>query len=485
MDTCEDDDDVNTPPVSFGGPGSEGLYYEYNFEAGYKHLLKGFIKSNLEVDKISIVLANNLPQQTHPNFAPPCGEPGRSYGTIPIDNDMQVVFEMSNFEQTTWIPIEIEIFSDEDFNQLLFTLEDDDVHANDVQNVNDAPIFFIGGLSIECCEVDKAYHSTEKIIFAGSSSTQHDPLPVLTHVKNKITALADNGDIIIRDDEDVTFRAGNQIDISTTGTNAFIIEPEGNFTAEIEDCFCSSEGSNICLNYIPPGTPPGENVGGFEYIFVPNVFDPSGTAGPENSFFSVFYGNQYPMPYNAHRAIFRIFEEGGGLFHEQIINDPCNGIEPGILSWDGCVGDLAAASAVYTWTLELENCHAKTNPILAGDVTLVNSNPNCSTGLNLTTTDRNQNQQLDNKKITNEYFIAYPNPVQNDINIEYILSSETSISLFLQNDDGKTNYFFEKEVIKKAGKYQLNYNMDNYQKGIYYLILKTEKNIFHQKLIKI
>ena len=487
MEQCDDDNDVNTPPIRLGGQGCEGVYYEYDFKAGHKHILKCAVKSNLEVDKVYIVLANGLPEETVDNSIRGCDETYRSYDPISIDNDMKVLYQMTNFDQANWINLELEIFSTDNFSQLWFTLEDNDVNGSNVQTFDDAPSFLIGGLSIECCEEDKEYHTTEKVIFTGSSSTQHDPLPIITHVKNTIAAIADDGDIIIETDEDVTFKAGNNIDITTTGSNAFVVEPGANFTAEIEDCLCASDGNDICKNYIPPGTPPGENVGGFEYIFVPNIFDPSGQAGEANSYFSVFYGSQYPMPYNAHRVIFRVFEEGGGLFHEQIIDDPCNGIPSGILVWDGCAGDMAAASNVYTWTLELENCFAITNPVLAGDVTLVNSNPDCA---NLAKRSKevkidNGFQQNINTYRSAEYLMAFPNPLDKITTIEYILSSSTRVNLFLQSQNGRITHYLEKEKKQKAGKYQIYFDTFNLPKGLFYLILQTEQDVIQQKLVKL
>ncbi len=257
------------------------------------------------------------------------------------------------------------IYPDKDYNSFWISARDDEDTAQSGGNEFSSS-FCVQNLTIDCCPLNAEYHTTEKIIFPNSTTTQHDPLPVYTQVKNNILAIADNGDIIVASDDIVNFRAGNEIQITATGGNSFHVENGGFFNAKIEDCLCSSTGNDVCVNYIPPGP---SNVGGFEDIFVPSGFDPSGNIMPGNENFIIFYGASYPMPYNAYRAEFRIFSGAGDLFHEQIIDDKCNGIPEGSLYWDGCVGNLSAAIDTYVWTLELINCD--TSVVLSGDVTMV------------------------------------------------------------------------------------------------------------------
>ncbi|MEZ5044179.1 MAG: T9SS type A sorting domain-containing protein [Saprospiraceae bacterium] len=355
--------------------GSEGLFYEHNFIQGHRYTLRFFYKNptNKVPDRAFISLTTGLPED-YGSTPTQCNPGDRSYA-IPSHGAEQVIFEIKNTLVSSWQEHEICIIPEQNFNQLWFSINDDDPFDNIRQNTAAA---LFGGLSIECCTPIIEHTGTEIAKYPGTTTIEHAPLPGLSHAALEVVASTIEGDIIVKEDEGVVFKAGDEVLITASNGNDFIIEIGGEFDAIIEDCNCDSQGNNYCQNYMPSGA---GNVGGFQHLFLPNIFDPSGNNGPEVMVYSIEYGSQYSMPYNAHKATFRIFDRWGGLVHEQIIDRRCDpeGIPHGALSWDGCINGIPAPQGVYTMFLELENCYEPYPVVipLQGGITLVNSG-NCN-----------------------------------------------------------------------------------------------------------
>ena len=475
----KDLEDMNSP----GDGGSEGVLYEYTFIEGRKYHFQadadlcGVGPDNIDRVRIALVNGTSLPPG-----------PDNSY-EVP-NWDRQTLWTVEDFDDAA--SIDICFVPEEEYTHLLIYAWSDEVDpsGNEIENC-----LTLGNLSLACCEESKIITTTEQLKYPGWTETFHIPLPLVCSVSGDILVDPSVGDILINEGENVTLTAGNEIVLLADPNSNFELLVDTDNGAELHliigDCDCSSPGSgnDICANYIPAGTPPGQNVGGFEYIQLPNLFSPGGGGpGPGDNYFTVYYGG-YIMPYNAYKAIFRVFQPNGGLAYEQIVEDRC-GLPDGILFWDGCTGSSPAASTTYTWTLYLENCH--NDILLSGSVHLVNAasqefcdnfKPDDDTRLYIGGGSGESTLEVD---MACELKV-FPNPVLNEsVVIAYQANMKGKIDLFIQDVNGKTI----KEVVsnKEVGKgvqEEITLDLSSLPKGIYLCTLQTDQTIISEKIIKI
>lgn len=88
----------------------------------------------------------------------------------------------------------------------------------------------------------------------------------------------------------------------------------------------------------------------------------------------------------------------------------------------------------------------------------------------------------DNVQETSLYLKFFPNPAQNKIYLNYNIISRSHIKLFLYNQiGGKVREIVNKE--QQEGNYQLEVNLGNLTKGVYYMQMHSNENVITKKLI--
>ncbi len=478
--------------IAGGEPGSEGVLYTYDFIEGhvYSLTMTTMTIENVgdgKIDEVFVKLTNGLTP-----IAPPLPPGPRSWQTVTPTSSMDL-FRRTNYKQLTPDNFDLCFIPDRDYSHLWISLNDNAQGGAPGSGVG----FLVSNLSITVCEDFKVYNSTERAIFPGETDPEHNRLPVFTGVHDYIDADANDGDIIIKSDEQVTFRAGNEILITPSNNGSFIVEPPnaassnpGFYYAYIAPC----EGYDECLNYRKAGDPVGTNVGGFEYIYVPNVFDPSGNNGPTVSNFTIYYGpNEYSRPYNATKATFRIFSRAGALVHEQIVGgeDNCFEIEPGSLFWDGCIKGKSALIGVHAWTLKLENCNDNYNSkLFSGDV-LVWANANCGGNFAeqekeaFARQDREYSINLDGSTSEFDQVSVYPNPGSEDfVTIDYELVKDSKVELLIVDGSGK-GIAVQKNDFSTAKTGQFKVDVSRLPAGTYQCIIQTSYSRIAKQFVKI
>ncbi|MCL2326873.1 MAG: S8 family serine peptidase [Bacteroidetes bacterium] len=94
---------------------------------------------------------------------------------------------------------------------------------------------------------------------------------------------------------------------------------------------------------------------------------------------------------------------------------------------------------------------------------------------------------LENEIIETEkpYLKLFPNPVINDVNIEYKLINVTEIvEITLHDSNGKLVYKLNNNAPHEAGIYTIALQSANLPAGIYICTLKTDKQVFTEKFVK-
>ena len=76
----------------------------------------------------------------------------------------------------------------------------------------------------------------------------------------------------------------------------------------------------------------------------------------------------------------------------------------------------------------------------------------------------------------------YPNPSNSNTNISIYLSEKERISIELYNIQGQKIYNISQDV-KEQGLHKFNLDCNNFRPGVYFIVYKTEKSAFTEKLI--
>ena len=298
----------------------------------------------------------------------------------------------------------------EDFSQMLFFVFD----ATSSNSNREPKTFFlkIYDLQVSCCENNRDYLGTENTPYypPNNSPIAHLPLPAFTEVKDKIRVIPTTGDVIVKSTEKVLLRANNSVELKV-GVNQkiFSVEKGATFQIEIKPCSGCSSNEECAANYTPYN-PQGDP---FQYVYIPNIFDPSGGNGSFNSRFFPQTSSVYQMPYNASYGKLEIFNRWGDRVFSSETKCGQPGIDPFSLSWNGCFNGVGLAPDVFTYQLILENCNNMR--VKSGSVTLYASNPNCSLG-NLVS-DENSSTAFLVAPTSKKTFNGLNNKINNDYNI--------------------------------------------------------------------
>jgi hypothetical protein len=89
------------------------------------------------------------------------------------------------------------------------------------------------------------------------------------------------------------------------------------------------------------------------------------------------------------------------------------------------------------------------------------------------------NKQFSDDKIQLNIF---PNPINIEAEIDYYLNSKTVYLINLLDNNGKKIDCLKSEV-KDKGKYQIRFNSNKYDTGVYFIELKTKTEKLIKKLI--
>ncbi len=92
---------------------------------------------------------------------------------------------------------------------------------------------------------------------------------------------------------------------------------------------------------------------------------------------------------------------------------------------------------------------------------------------------QNSIYQID--KITDNTLKVYPNPFNNELNIDYVLQGDSKVIIEIFDITGKKVQEIVNEN-QKAGEYNFKWNSQNMQKGIYILKLSTDNQNIYKKL---
>ena len=297
----------------------------------------------------------------------------------------------------------------EDFNQMLFFTFD----ANS-PNPNFEPkafFFKIYDLEVSCCENSRDYLGTENTPYypPNNSPIAHLPLPSFTEVKDKIRVIPTTGDVVVKSTEKVLLRANNSVELKA-GVNqkVFSVEKGATFQIEIKPCSGCASNEECAANYTPYN-PQGDP---FQYVYIPNTFDPSGGHGSFNSRFFPQTSSLYQMPYNASYGKLEIFNRWGDRVFSSETKCGQPGIDPLSLSWNGCFNGVGIAPDVFTYQLILENCNNR--GVKSGSVTLYASNSNCNQNL---VSDENSSTAFLVAPTSKKTFNGLNNKINNDYNI--------------------------------------------------------------------
>ena len=78
-------------------------------------------------------------------------------------------------------------------------------------------------------------------------------------------------------------------------------------------------------------------------------------------------------------------------------------------------------------------------------------------------------------------FKIYPNPSTGNFSLEVKTISEEKVIIVLTNTIGEI--ILSEKYNFAAGKNKIEFNMDDYSKGLYFLQLKTSKTIFVHRIV--
>ncbi len=299
-----------------------------------------------------------------------------------------------------------------------------------------------------CCMPYKLYESTEN-------------LPYETSMQNFIKAGNDvgipniNGDVIVKSNQNVTFKAGDEIDLLP----GFTAESGSNFSAEIQECNYSTK-------------PEGESI---TIINIPNSFSPD-CDGINDQLCVEVNGADYYDIYVRDYADSNIIY----YFNEHVP----------IYSNIFCVWDIICNSGYSICNIDENfNILLKINFIFY----------NCS---NRKTVTKNIYLNCSNKKSENDSCFNYniealnsdgilnnlelnisPNPTFDNTNISFNLCESLNIHMYITNLNGTMT----KEILNQkynAGLYNINIDVSNLAPGTYFCVLETSYGINKIKFIK-
>lgn len=442
---------------NFNTNAGEGIMCKsLTFKKGRKYFLSMDFKIELAIQQINntdtrldfagIKLSNNgIDITSQCTFQGDCTDHRPAFNSITDFTSIpgQQIWNGAGEAMTSFQKVELCFTANEDYSQMLFFAFESVSDIGGNVSIDDKKKTFwlkIYNLKISCCEEIKEYFGNQDIPFYPPSSLSSGNtlrLPVITEVKDRITAFPKDGNVVVRNNEKVTFRAGNRVELkSGINQKKFIVEQGATFKIEIKPCSNCTSNEGCTANYIPPNTP-GVQTGGFDLVYLPNLFDPSGThSNPMNHRFFPQTNSKYPMPFNAYYAKMDIFE---GTNNNQVFSAEttasCNGIDPFKLSWNGCFnGQPSATNRTYTWQLILENCYGR--EVRSGSVNIALPSANCSTNL---TYNGNDNTLSSAKASTNKNLIEEHKLLQKD---------NQTISLSSNYGYDVSNLIFTKSDIK-------------------------------------
>ncbi len=225
-------------------PFSEGAFYPTYIEKDHTYNISakigGWGGSDNKVDKAYIYFASDVPDETD---KPDDGTRSFDFPDVP---NKQIIFYEEGFETggsySGHQDLNVTITADDNYEGIWITIKDNDGGTDNLPDSRAS--FSVIGLEIKCCPDYEEFHTTE--------NPTHIPLPTLTHVNDKILAIADDGDILVNDGEDVTFKSGGEIEIVAPLEDAFFVESGAKFFATIEDCECPTSSKGVCNNGTTP-----------------------------------------------------------------------------------------------------------------------------------------------------------------------------------------------------------------------------------------
>lgn len=414
--------------------------------------------------------------------------------------DGQEIWNGAGNSMTTKESVIICFTPKEDYTQLLFFPFESSpttLNSSDPNNEPQPKTFFfkIFDLQIACCESNKEYLGTENMPYYPPNNipVSHLPIPAFTEVQNIIKVLPSIGDIIIKSTEKVLLRAGNSVEIRPSNQKGFSVEKGATFQIEIKPCGGCSSIEDCTANF-PPYNPQKDP---FEYVYLPNTFDPSGGHGAINSRFFPQTSTIYQTPYNASYAKLEIFNSWGDLvFRSEATACGARGIDPFQLSWNGCMNGQAVAPAVFTYQLRLANCND--SRVKAGDITLFAPNSNCNN--QIISSDDNMSNSLksllpinstsieksilEDNTNTKRIINIFPNPVSDKIFLTNTNQELNNAQATIVDILGKVVKSFNLSYDKNKGLFEID--LHDITAGTYLLIIETQDKFKFppQKIVK-
>lgn len=302
--------------------------------------------------------------------------------------------------------------------------------------------------NFKCCIPYKLYEATNK-------------LPTKTHVENFIKAgnnigIPDiNGDVIITSNQNVTFKAGESIDLLP----GFTVEAGANFTAEIQDCnqMTNSEGEDIII------------------INIPDEFSPDGDGVNDKLCIEVtgatkydIYVSDYNWPYDQYYIRKNIPIRSN---HFCVWDGSCDYSDINCFLYHKC-------NRKRNIGFKFSNCDNsvyKTKTI----------NVKCSN--NKSEIDSFFNHNIDSLKFNtisnNLKFNLVPNPTFDIANISFNLCEPINIHLYLTNLSGN----IIKEIFNQKfdeGLHNINIDVVDLAPGTYFCVFETPLGFYKIKFIK-
>ncbi len=250
------------------GPESEGVFFPFNFKKDKSYYLTGYTRVKNFPDNIAVILADGFTtfqEENAGNFTAECdADPPpltRSYEPIDIDPDFEG-YSMGGWSAGSFETpgngfhfFAICLTPDEDFSQLWFRIQDNDVQLeSQASNIGDAAYWDIGGLTINSFErSEKVYNSTEGLN-GGAPYFTHRMLPPITVAENIfLNPTAPFGITMKENDEPVTLVGLESVIIQPTPGFDFTMEPnqfqEDRLIIKIAEDLDEFYSYNSCDNY--------------------------------------------------------------------------------------------------------------------------------------------------------------------------------------------------------------------------------------------
>ncbi len=367
----------------------------------------------------------------------------------------------------------------------------------------------VSDIKLSCCDENKEYNGTDNIAYypptPNTALFSHLRLPELTEVKQNLTIFPRTGNIVIKNTEKVTLRAGKNIQFKA-GINQkrFIIEQGANFKVELKPCSSCSINEDCTANYIPPNSP--NHTAPFQHVYIPNVFDPNRTVQPSINFaFTPQTSTIYKKPYNAYYAKMEIFSRWGNrVFSRE--TSTCGDIKPEDISWNGCFNGYPSqpSDGPFVYYLKLENCYG--SAILTGSVDIYAPSTLCGSGGGIASSDDETNSSLvntfksddNNPNYTNHLKVlknsenlhkttifVFPNPSRNNIFLTIYSKLQNSFDIDIIDITGRTiKYLGNRKNI--TGQLQEDIDISMLPNGMYFIEAKSSetKLILSQKFVK-